>query len=50
MDDPRPVVVVGAGLSGLACALRLEDAGLPVRLLEASVRPALGCLPAGGVP
>ena len=31
-----PVVVVGAGLAGLACAFRLATAGLPVSLLEAS--------------
>jgi phytoene dehydrogenase-like protein len=30
------VVVVGAGLAGLACALHLSEAGLPVQLLEAS--------------
>ncbi|GII80336.1 oxidoreductase [Sphaerisporangium rufum] len=30
------VVVVGAGLAGLACALRLAGAGVPVRVLEAS--------------
>ncbi|WP_424210630.1 NAD(P)/FAD-dependent oxidoreductase [Streptomyces sp. BI20] len=32
----RPVLVVGAGLAGLACTLDLLRAGLPVRLLEAS--------------
>lgn len=30
------VVVVGAGLSGLTCALTLEAEGVPVRVLEAS--------------
>lgn len=30
------VIVVGAGLSGLACAVRLHGAGVPVRVLEAS--------------
>ncbi|GAA1567809.1 NAD(P)/FAD-dependent oxidoreductase [Actinomadura kijaniata] len=30
------VVVVGAGLAGLACAVRLHDNGVPVRVLEAS--------------
>jgi len=32
-------VVVGAGLAGLACALRLEAAGLEVALLEAAEAP-----------
>ncbi|MFK0012300.1 FAD-dependent oxidoreductase [Streptomyces sp. NPDC091027] len=31
-----PVVVVGAGVAGLACALDLARAGTPVRVLEAS--------------
>ncbi|WP_091101549.1 NAD(P)/FAD-dependent oxidoreductase [Nonomuraea pusilla] len=31
-----PCVVVGAGVAGLACAVRLSAAGMPVRVLEAS--------------
>jgi phytoene dehydrogenase-like protein len=31
-----PVIVVGAGLAGLACAQRLTAAGVGVTLLEAS--------------
>lgn len=30
----RPVLVVGAGISGLACARALTDAGVPVRVLD----------------
>lgn len=38
-SNETPVVVIGAGLSGLSCALSLVQAGLPVRVLEASDGP-----------
>ncbi len=38
MSD-KPVVIVGAGLSGLCCGLRLAEAGVPILLLEASDAP-----------
>jgi monoamine oxidase len=34
-----PVIVVGAGTAGLVCAYRLQQAKVPVRLIEASTRP-----------
>lgn len=39
MTTPGPVVVIGGGISGLACALRLQHLGASVTLLEASSRP-----------
>ena len=34
----RPVTIVGAGVAGLACAVRLHRAGVPVRVFEGSSR------------
>lgn len=34
----RQTVVIGGGITGLACAYRLKQSGLPVLLLEASAR------------
>lgn len=42
MRDIRKVVVIGGGISGLACAFRLQQLGIPVLILEASAK-------AGGV-
>ena len=36
---PFPVVVIGGGISGLACAYQLQQAGIPARVLEAGTRP-----------
>ena len=33
------VVVIGAGVAGLACARALQDAGVPVRVLERAAAP-----------
>jgi oxygen-dependent protoporphyrinogen oxidase len=38
MAEPRQVIVIGGGISGLACAYRLKQLGVPVILLEASAR------------
>jgi len=38
MAEPKQVIVIGAGISGLACAFRLKQLGAPVILLEASAR------------
>ena len=40
--DIRKAVVIGAGITGLACAFRLQQLGIPVLILEASAK-------AGGV-
>jgi oxygen-dependent protoporphyrinogen oxidase len=37
--NPKQVVVIGGGISGLACAMRLRQMGVPVTLLEESDRP-----------
>jgi len=36
---PRRIVVVGAGIAGLAAAFRLQQAGANVLVLEATDRP-----------
>jgi oxygen-dependent protoporphyrinogen oxidase len=36
--DIRKVVVIGAGISGLACAFRLRQLGIPALILEASAK------------
>ena len=39
MNHDCDVLVIGAGISGLVCALGIEDAGRHVRLLEAASEP-----------
>ena len=36
MARQDPIIVVGAGIAGLAAAFRLDEAGFPVRVLEAA--------------
>lgn len=42
MSTTADVIVVGAGIVGAACAYRLAERGLRVRLLEAASAPAAG--------
>lgn len=42
MSTTADVIVVGAGIIGAACAYRLAERGLRVRLLEAAPAPAMG--------
>ena len=39
MPEAKQVIVIGAGISGLACAYRLQALGAPVTLLESSRHP-----------
>ncbi len=39
ISEERPVVVIGAGVAGLAAALDLAARGLPVQVVEAADRP-----------
>jgi protoporphyrinogen/coproporphyrinogen III oxidase len=39
MSTHIPVLIVGAGISGLVCAYSLRKAGMDVQLVEGSVRP-----------
>ncbi|MGH7836358.1 MAG: FAD-dependent oxidoreductase, partial [Candidatus Binataceae bacterium] len=39
MTPLRQAIVIGAGISGLACALRLAEMGIGVRVLEAAGQP-----------
>src|SRR6476620_7689638 len=34
--DPNPIIIIGAGMAGLACATWLHRAGRPVLVLEAA--------------
>jgi phytoene desaturase len=49
MNHPQHVVVVGAGLGGLACALHLAGAGREVTVVEKASVPGGrgGCRSAG---
>lgn len=45
----KPVIVIGAGLAGLACGVALTDAGIPVSVFEGATAPggrASSCLDA----
>ena len=50
MDDSKQVVVVGGGISGLSCAYRLRQLGIPTLLFEAALRAGglMGTVEKGG--
>src|ERR1700693_5433296 len=39
MGTTRHAIVIGAGITGLVCAFRLQQSGIPVMLLEAADSP-----------
>jgi oxygen-dependent protoporphyrinogen oxidase len=39
VGDIRKAVVIGAGITGLACAFRLQQLGIRTLILEASAKP-----------
>lgn len=39
VPTPFPIVVIGGGISGLACGYHLQQSGIPVRVLNAGSRP-----------
>ncbi len=41
-ETNRPVVIVGAGIAGLAAAIGLEQRGIPVRVFERATAPRAG--------
>ncbi len=53
MKPQSPVLVIGAGIGGMACAIALAARGIPVEIVERSdraggkMRNGAGCRPDG---